>query len=83
MAVIVTDSATAAALPAHGAETVLVDAAELAAWPSANPVAVSSAKDLAYVIYTSGSTGKPKGALVTHDNVVRLFACDGGVVRVR
>src|SRR5204863_9525404 len=28
----------------------------------------------AYAIYTSGSTGRPKGVVVTHDNVVRLFA---------
>jgi len=29
----------------------------------------------AYVIYTSGTTGKPKGSVITHRNVVRLFAC--------
>src|SRR4029453_4221494 len=32
------------------------------------------ADNLAYVIYTSGTTGKPKGTLITHRNVVRLFA---------
>ena len=33
-----------------------------------------SSESLAYAIYTSGSTGRPKGVLVTHRNVVRLFA---------
>jgi len=28
----------------------------------------------AYIIYTSGSTGRPKGVVVTHANVLRLFA---------
>nr|WP_240930806.1 non-ribosomal peptide synthetase [Rhodococcus sp. B10] len=33
-----------------------------------------SSGNTAYVIYTSGSTGRPKGVVVTHDNVLRLFA---------
>src|SRR5579885_623787 len=39
-----------------------------------NPHSNVTPSCLAYVIYTSGSTGKPKGVLVTHANVVRLFA---------
>ncbi|MFD9324241.1 AMP-binding protein, partial [Streptomyces sp. NPDC060053] len=33
--------------------------------------------DTAYVIYTSGSTGRPKGVVVTHGNVLALFAACG------
>ena len=40
--------------------------------PNLPPLA--GADDLCYVIYTSGTTGKPKGSLITHRNVVRLFA---------
>lgn len=40
----------------------------LTAYPAVKPT------DLAYVIYTSGSTGRPKGVMVSHGNVVNLFA---------
>ncbi|MEE1866822.1 amino acid adenylation domain-containing protein [Pseudomonas auratipiscis] len=39
-----------------------------------DPLTQVSPDNLAYVIYTSGSTGKPKGTLLTHRNVLRLFA---------
>jgi amino acid adenylation domain-containing protein len=39
-----------------------------------NPASPVQPDHLAYLIYTSGSTGKPKGAMVTHRNIVRLFA---------
>ncbi|HEX6097856.1 MAG TPA: amino acid adenylation domain-containing protein [Thermoanaerobaculia bacterium] len=52
----------------------------LAALPDVVPGAAEAAfplvggADAAYVIYTSGSTGRPKGVVVTHENVLRLFA---------
>ncbi|APR77524.1 Malonyl CoA-acyl carrier protein transacylase [Minicystis rosea] len=55
-----------------------VDAEEIGRESVDALAAASSPEDLAYVIYTSGSTGKPKGALVTHGNVVRLFAATEG-----
>ena len=43
--------------------------------PTTNPISGQvTPASLAYIIYTSGSTGKPKGVLVTHHNVMRLFA---------
>ncbi|WP_405503701.1 amino acid adenylation domain-containing protein [Streptomyces anulatus] len=79
---LVTDRATAPALPAHPAALVLDDgtvAARLASRPVTDPGSGDRAAPLlpdhpAYVIYTSGSTGRPKGVLVTHRNVVRLFS---------
>lgn len=49
-------------------------------WPGieqedgANPSTQVFPENAAYVIYTSGSTGKPKGVIVSHANVIRLFA---------
>jgi len=40
----------------------------------ANPRALVFSENAAYVIYTSGSTGRPKGVIVSHANVIRLFA---------
>src|SRR4029079_17515955 len=41
--------------------------------PAAAPLGGVAPHNPAYVIYTSGSTGTPKGAVITHQNVVRLF----------
>src|SRR6185295_5586749 len=47
---------------------------EIAREPETNLENVTTADNLAYVIYTSGSTGRPKGVMITHRNVLRLFA---------
>jgi len=63
-------------LPAYAGRTVCLDRdeASIAVHPASEPASSATAENLAYVIYTSGSTGQPKGTLVTHHNVVRLFA---------
>jgi len=47
----------------------------------ANPATEIFSENAAYVIYTSGSTGKPKGVVVSHANVIRLFAATQGWFR--
>ncbi|MDD5275160.1 MAG: amino acid adenylation domain-containing protein [Methylovulum sp.] len=47
---------------------------KIALQPTSNPGLVSYPLQLAYIIYTSGSTGQPKGVMVSHHEVLRLFA---------
>ena len=63
VAVLVTESAHAAALPPHAARTLRldVDAARLAVQPGTDPPPAADPAASAYIIYTSGSTGRPKG----------------------
>ncbi|GAA4975796.1 non-ribosomal peptide synthetase [Actinoplanes utahensis] len=74
-AVVVTETGHAAGLDAR---LVLLDDADtrtaIAAQAGTDPGCPAGPDDLAYVIYTSGSTGRPKGVMVTHRNVLRLFA---------
>jgi amino acid adenylation domain-containing protein/non-ribosomal peptide synthase protein (TIGR01720 family) len=66
---VLTDSATAGALPRHDAPDVLLDTLDLSEGPTA-PGPRLHPQQLAYVMYTSGSTGRPKGVAITHANVV-------------
>ncbi|HTY94111.1 MAG TPA: amino acid adenylation domain-containing protein [Steroidobacteraceae bacterium] len=74
--VLVTERAFAPDLPIAGTTVIVIEDAtgQLGGQPEVNPQAGVSPENLAYVIYTSGSTGTPKGTLITHRNVVRLFA---------
>jgi amino acid adenylation domain-containing protein len=77
MPVILSQSHLQEHLPPHNAHVLCLDNTAMtldeAAWAEVLPQQAVPAS-LAYVIYTSGSTGRPKGVLVSHANVVRLFA---------
>jgi non-ribosomal peptide synthetase component F len=72
--VLLTQQALRAALPAHGAHVVCLDAeAEaIARHPATAPATALAPQHPAYVIYTSGSTGTPKGVVVTHAGIPTL-----------
>lgn len=77
-AVLVTDTATAARLPAHGIPTLLVDEGSNDADASSRssgskPGVPVQAGNLAYVVFTSGSTGRPRGVGVTHGSLVHAY----------
>ncbi|CAM5645857.1 Dimodular nonribosomal peptide synthase [Streptomyces antimycoticus] len=82
LTLLVTDTRVEVALPEGVERVVLGDEvvrAGLAALPGTDLTDADRPSPLlpvapAYVIYTSGSTGRPKGVVVSHRNVVRLFA---------
>ncbi|UJB44383.1 non-ribosomal peptide synthetase [Streptomyces sp. A1-5] len=72
---VVTDTASVAALPPGDARRVLLDAPDDEAadrYPDTAPEVPLHPDNLAHVIYTSGSTGRPKGALLPHRGVLRV-----------
>ncbi|GGT00027.1 non-ribosomal peptide synthetase [Streptomyces cinerochromogenes] len=85
-ACVLTDTATAPALPGTTAPLVLLDDTAPAGAPEpAHPADAADLTDAertaplrpespAYVIYTSGSTGRPKGVVVTHTGIAGLSA---------
>ncbi len=74
--VVLTETALARRVEVGAAHLVSIDEewAQIARESDAAPEWAVSHEQLAYIIYTSGSTGKPKGVMVSHANVVRLFA---------
>ncbi|ADI04249.1 CDA peptide synthetase II [Streptomyces bingchenggensis BCW-1] len=79
---LVTDTATATALPSPDGPSVVVDAAETAAQIAARPGTDVREDDRpgvllpghpVYVIYTSGSTGRPKGVVIPHQALVNYL----------
>ncbi len=75
--VLVTQAELLDRLPEHRAMVVCLEHDEVEGIPLGKPSAPVDGLPVAtpaYVIYTSGSTGRPKGVVVSHSNVVRLFA---------
>ncbi|WP_194815485.1 non-ribosomal peptide synthase/polyketide synthase [Nocardia sp. XZ_19_385] len=71
---VVTDAATAGALPETAAPHLIYDTDMTADEFAPARAAGLGPDNLAYVIYTSGSTGVPKGVGITHRNLASLTA---------
>ncbi|MFE9657499.1 amino acid adenylation domain-containing protein [Micromonospora sp. NPDC006431] len=82
-ALLLTDAATAAELPAGGVPRLLVEECDpdgFAAEPvtDADRAAPLRLTNPAYVIYTSGSTGRPKGVVIEHRSLTDYLTFAGG-----
>ncbi|MFI1582861.1 amino acid adenylation domain-containing protein [Embleya sp. NPDC020630] len=68
--------------PAPETNSLLLDAPSTVALlrdlPDSDPLVTIDPRHPAYLIHTSGSTGRPKGVMVSHRNMVRLFAMTRG-----
>ena len=76
MAVVLTDDASAAGLPAGAVTVVNLDAEREQIGgldPGPLPDAGVTPASVAYVIYTSGSTGQPKGVVVEHRQAINFL----------
>lgn len=71
---LLSDSKTAAKLPANNAQVILLDKLDWAANNIANPKVKVAPEDPLYAIYTSGSTGTPKGAVLPQRALANLLA---------
>jgi len=75
VAVLVTEQALRAEIPATDARVVCLDSEweQIDAESAENPASATLADHLAYVIYTSGSTGRPKGVMIPHGPLANLL----------
>ena len=73
---LVTQANLLAQIPGHQTKVVCIDRdwKEIELESDEDLDSSVSSDNAAYVIYTSGSTGRPKGVVVSHYNVLRLFA---------
>jgi amino acid adenylation domain-containing protein len=76
---VVTDTATAARLPAGGARLLLDDPGAAVDPPPGDASARLLPAHPVYVIYTSGSTGTPKAVVVSHAALANLVAAHIGM----